>query len=312
MTPCCICRGNTYSTLYTGVRDFFEQVPGTWNLVVCEQCGLVQLDPMPTGVEIAGFYAHDYVTHAEVPKLAATETQPLKEKLKVWQHTSSYKRRYLFYLDDCEPGAVLEVGCGNGANLLRLQDRGWDVWGTEPDGDAAAQAGQAIGPDRIFCGNIEHCPYPVDKFDAVLMIHVLEHVEQPEAFLRACWRHLRPGGRGVVITPNVSSLWHALFGRTWFSMSPPYHVRLFSPRNLPRLVAASGLDDAATYTEMSHSTYTLQQSLQVTFAKRTGPDFTTSPWRQAIVGILQILGLGVSQLLPMRGEECIVLGTKPG
>jgi SAM-dependent methyltransferase len=47
---------------------------------------------------------------------------------------------------------------------------------------------------------------PAEPFDAVLALHVLEHVDDPRALLRHVAGWLRPGGRIVAAVPNAESL----------------------------------------------------------------------------------------------------------
>jgi len=49
-------------------------------------------------------------------------------------------------------------------------------------------------------------PYADDSCDAVVSIEVIEHVEDPFAFVRELARIARPGARVIVTTPNVLSL----------------------------------------------------------------------------------------------------------
>lgn len=64
-------------------------------------------------------------------------------------------------------------------------------------------------------------PFPEGHFDLVLSDYVLEHVDDPVAFLREAHRVLKPGGRFVFRTPN---LFHyvALISR----MTPHWFYRL--------------------------------------------------------------------------------------
>lgn len=59
--------------------------------------------------------------------------------------------------------------------------------------------------DIAILGNITELPIPDQSVDLVIARWVLEHVEHPHAFMRECYRVLRPGGRVLILTPNM---WH--------------------------------------------------------------------------------------------------------
>jgi len=48
--------------------------------------------------------------------------------------------RSIMYLEGDRRGRLLDVGCGNGQFLSRMKGLGWDVYGTEPDPQAAGIA----------------------------------------------------------------------------------------------------------------------------------------------------------------------------
>src|SRR5262249_6172399 len=73
-------------------------------------------------------------------------------------------------------------------------------------------------------------PSEVSGYDCVLSTQVLEHVEDPETYLRECYRALRPGGRLVLTT-------HGLFE----DHACPYDYWRWTAYELKRLVENSGL-----------------------------------------------------------------------
>jgi len=72
--------------------------------------------------------------------------------------------------------------------------------------------------------------YPNDSFDVVTLNHVIEHAEDPLSLLEECRRILKPGGKIVVLTPNVTSLGSRVFGNHWRGLEPPRHYHLFGLR----------------------------------------------------------------------------------
>ena len=95
-----------------------------------------------------------------------------------------------------EAARVLEVGCGNGYLLTRLRALGADVLGLEPG--EHGQAKYDVPVVRDFFPS----PHVTGTFDAIIMFGVLEHVEDPRAFLTDIFARLRPGGEVLLAVPD--------------------------------------------------------------------------------------------------------------
>lgn len=77
------------------------------------------------------------------------------------------------------------------------------------------------GPSRIALIGEGNLPLPDQSVDRILMIHMLEHTEQPRQLLREAWRVLRGQGRLLVVVPNRRSMW-AHLDSTPFGHGQPY------------------------------------------------------------------------------------------
>ncbi len=98
-------------------------------------------------------------------------------------------------------GRMLDIGCGNGAMLRAFGQAmpGWSLAGTEL-GDKYRDTIEGLpGVQRLYT-----CPpWEVPgEFDVATMIHVLEHIPRPEAYLRKLLAKLRPGGLLVLELPH--------------------------------------------------------------------------------------------------------------
>ena len=164
------------------------------------------------------------------------------------------------YLDDMAPGTLLDVGCGSGGYAAAMQARGWNVRGTELD-PMAAQAARAKHGIAVDVGELADIGYPDGAFDAITARHVLEHVQEPVGFLAECWRILRPGGRLVVVTPNVDSLGHRHFAERWRGLEQPRHLFLYRSASLRALFGRIGVDPVEVFTSAQGSDYVLRAEL---------------------------------------------------
>ena len=128
--------------------------------------------------------------------------------------------RTLSVLDQFFPnrGKLLEVGTFCGVFLNRIQQDSWDATGLEPYG-AAANYARSHFAVKMIDGVLPRPELPDASFDAVVMLHVIEHMSDPSANLRELRRLLKPGGMLVVETPRFDSLMFKLLGRRERSLS---------------------------------------------------------------------------------------------
>ena len=147
----------------------------------------------------------------------------------------------VLYVPFVPNGRLLDVGCGNGATMVTLQERGWRVRGIDFDPKAVAAA-QTNGLDVSLGGLLEH-RFPSKSFDTILVSHVIEHVPDPIAVLTECHRLLKPGGTLVALTPNADSRSHKMFGECWRGLEVPRHLHIFTPQSLATAARQAGFEN---------------------------------------------------------------------
>src|SRR6266404_5115642 len=171
---------------------------GSHRLLYCARCALGQLSPLPSDDELQTLYASEayFADGSGVGYADYTADAP--------RHARSFRFRLEWLLRSGPVEDLLEIGCGPGLFLVEAQRLGVRrVVGVDPNPWAVAQA-RAHGVDA-HVGSVEAIDTG-DRFDAIVMLDVLEHVRAPLPFLAAVRARLRPGGRLLVMTPNIRSL----------------------------------------------------------------------------------------------------------
>jgi len=151
------------------------------------------------------------------------------------------------------------VGCGTGANLVRLADFG-DAEGVDISPDALKFCRER-GLNKVKLGAAETLPYEDGEFDLVTALDVVEHIDDDVAGLREMHRVLRPGGRVLLFVPTFMFLWG-------IQDEVSHHRRRYRMTELRRAVTAAGFEvERTTYANI---TFFLPVLLVRKFMRLTG------------------------------------------
>jgi len=114
---------------------------------------------------------------------------------------ASFYAKYTDTLMPDQPGArVLDVGCGVGQVVARLREAGFDAHGVDVSEPNIERARQFSDQCQFYNGQI--LPFADHHFASAGALNVLEHVDQPEAFIKELVRVVQPSGKIVLSSPN--------------------------------------------------------------------------------------------------------------
>ena len=203
-------------------------------LVRCQACGFIYVNPQPTDSELERIYAGYYEADAE----------PLAHALGFRESVFAAGIDALRLV--AKPGRLLDGGCGTGGFIALAQRAGWQAVGVELSERAVLFArGQGLD---VRQGTLADQRFPPGHFDVVTLWDVLEHVPHPQREIAEIHRILRPGGVLAIRVPNTRFQLIKAFYRERLRRHPPgtslqadLHLSHFTPRTLRLLLESRGL-----------------------------------------------------------------------
>lgn len=164
----------------------------------------------------------------------------------VYARSGSARREMLDFVPP-DSSRVLDVGCSIGEFGEQLKrERSVEVWGVEPDPEAAAIAATKL--DRVVTGTFdaEEFSGPIE-FDCIVFNDVLEHMVDPYSALGSARRLLSPRGIIVASIPNVryfDNVWKLVFNASWeytdIGILDRTHLRFFTKSTIVRMFEDQG------------------------------------------------------------------------
>ncbi len=135
--------------------------------------------------------------------------------------------------------SVFEVGSGLGYLTYALNKAGYNATGLDISREAVSKASQKYGNYYICDDLAEYALNHGGVYDVVICTEVIEHIVDPEAFIRMLLLLVKTNGFVIVTTPNNSPFPDDI---VWYTDLPPVHRWWFSEKSLLYLASKIGFD----------------------------------------------------------------------
>lgn len=230
----------TLREMMYGIRDEFKYFQ-------CASCECIQIDSPP--VDMNKYYPNDYYSYTSgntIKKsgwfqrlqcrniIRGNKTligKIISLKYKPPEYYETLKDLKLFNLSS----SVLDVGSGNGELLKKFYSVGYrDLTGIDPyiQKNIVYNDHLRIEKKDLFAVN--------RKYDAIMLNHSLEHMEQQQEVLNQAFSILTKDGRLLIRIPVVSKPLMAEYGLDGVALDAPRHFYIHSFKSISLLLNRAG------------------------------------------------------------------------
>jgi len=327
LEECPICADKNTQHFFT-MTDRLHGTPGEFSYHLCPSCGTVFQNPMVVQEDLHLCYPSEYSPYnfkeeipdidfdrlpngsfrnnlrkAVVDEVKGKTTAGLAGTLGRWLAKIAPLRERAFYglvMDECLPKGggphfALDLGCGAGWLMKKLQKVGWTAEGLEWNEDAAELARKETGC-RVFAGDFRTVELPKGKYHLIVLNHVFEHIDDPKGTLRRVRELLAPGGRAVLFYPNPHSFGAEWHNTDWFPWEVPRHLIFPTPKAVKMLARETNFSGAKVFTRASYSDEHWIRSKA--YKNRLNPEQT-----RLKLDLIEKTGLFIEQVLTRLGFE---------
>lgn len=212
---------------------------------VCASCSTLYLYPTPKDIP-------QYVLEQQAQEHIAIPPDP--KIIKIHEQRVRALSKYL------KSGAsILDFGCGRGDFLFQARKAGFKVYGIDKSVTIVKYLNsQGL---RVYTSLNK---LPIKFFDAITAFDVVEHLSNPQLFIRQIAARLKSNGVVMITTPNALGVSGRILRSKWWVFGPANHLSLFNIKSLRVLLENEGFEVIDTRT----NTFTLWFSPPDTLLRR--------------------------------------------
>ena len=230
---CPVCNGTKFAPFIV-CTDYF--VSGDeFSIKTCKSCGFKITENVEDEQNIGRYYeSKNYISHSNTTKGFVNSVYHAVRKYMLGR-----KRKLVEKSTGLKTGRILDVGTGTGFFLNEMRFNGWEITGTEKSVDARKFAKDVFDLDILETEELFHLEK--EKFDAITLWHVLEHIHRLNENLDTLKQLLKPNGKLIIAVPNHTSYDARHYKMFWAAWDVPRHIWHFGPDQMKLLGEKHGL-----------------------------------------------------------------------
>jgi SAM-dependent methyltransferase len=180
---------------------------------------------------------------------------------------------YFYRQANIPPGSkVLEVGCATGWGLVAGRELGYRMRGLDVAEESRQYAIQrGFQPETVVKSLAELAN---ERFSLVAFFDALEHIPEPENFLKELSRHLNPGAKLLVVIPRADTASRKILGKLWPHYLADHWVH-FSRQGLASLMNRAGFAPERYFFPVKWIT---PFTMATHFSLHSGYEIPVPPW----------------------------------
>jgi SAM-dependent methyltransferase len=246
LTTCIICNNTSNNKIFV-VKELQLGLGDLFNYQLCDHCGSMQLLNPPA--DFSRYYPNEnyysfnlekrspqkpgFLRRAKASYILYGKNALLGKLLSIGYTIPDFYKWMIntkVQLDD----PILDVGCGNGGLLTKLQKLGFtDLTGIDP----FINQERDYGTSRIYKKEIYDL---ARKYDLIMMHHSLEHMPDPLKALKKAYSLLNTNSYLLVRVPVMGTYgWHK-YNTYWCGLDAPRHIFIPSEKGMRMLAEKAG------------------------------------------------------------------------
>lgn len=197
-----------------------------YKLLSCSVCETVTVNPFPTAEELRTYYQ----------AYTGSKMYKPKEAKKIRRSAARVKRMRKI----TDGKRFLDIGCNCGFTVKAALNEGLDAKGIDIDAAAVQCATETLGP-HFTAISVQEYAEQGHKADMVYTSEVIEHVPDPDGFVKAIADILEPGGVLYLTTPQGNHWSYPQDISNVKTVHPPSHITYFSRKGISMLLEKHGI-----------------------------------------------------------------------